>query len=743
MDNFFDLDFLPDLDRVDAKEKVTGRAKYSAEFHFNNMAYGVMVNATIAKGSITSLDTRAAEKAPGVLAVLSHLNMPKLKSYEPAADADKLPEIRKGYKVFQDEKIRFNGQPIAIVVADTFERATYAASLVKAQYNREQHVTNFKEAVKTVKPLEGNRYREYSRGERDGWKNAPVKLELEYEIPLEVHNPMEMHALTVVWEGDSKVTVYEKTQGLASTQSNIAKTFGIPEANVRVICQYIGGAFGSAFNYWPHSQAAVIAGRMIQRPIRVSLTRDQMFTTVGYRPEAIQKIGIGATSDGKIVGITHEASASTASYAEFTEGVTNTTRSLYDVPNVTTRYAVFPMDLSQPTWMRGPGETTGMYALECAIDEMAYALKLDPLQFRLMNYAEIDPERNLPYSSKFLKEAYQMGAIAIGWENRNPEVKSMTEGEWQVGYGMGTGIFGAFLGNSKLNARLLADGTLIIQTGVTDMGPGTATSMTRIAAEAFGVAPEKIKFELGDSNFPPGPVQGGSATTATLGTNVSNAGTSMKKKLVELVKESSVFHTDKVHEPDLKDLVFENGYMILASDRSRRVSYSEALRNAGLPHIEILEDSKSTPLNKYVAYSYSVHFVRLRVHPATGVVKLDKIVTAVDAGRIVNEKTARSQVIGGVVGGIGMALMEGGEIDHRYGRWVNNDFANYHVPVHADVPHIEALFVNKPDPVLNPIGSKGMGEVTMVGFPAAVANAIFHATGKRIRQLPITPDKLI
>jgi len=737
------MGFADELDRVDARAKVTGTAQFSYEYNIPNLAYGVMVASTITKGTIVSLDTKRAERAPGVIAVISHLNIPKLKGYEPAADADKLPAIRKGFKVFENNMVRFNGQPIAIVVADTFERATYAASLVKAEYQKEEHHTDLHEQIKNGTPLEGNPYKDYVRGEADAWKNAPVKIEAEYEIPYEVHQPMEMHAITVKWEADDKVTVYEKTQTLYGTQGSIARVFGIPPANVHVISKFVGGAFGSASSTWPHSIAAVIAAKMIGRPLKVSLTRDQMFMMVGYRPKALQKISMGATKDRKLVGITHEANAMTATYAEFREGITNTTRSLYACPNVTTRYKVFPLDLSQPTFMRGPGETTGMYALECAMDEMAHALKMDPLEFRLLNYAETDPERNRPHSSKFLREAYQIGADAIGWKNRNPQIGSMKEGEWQVGYGMGSGVFGSGRGAAKLGVKFLADGTLILQSGVTDMGPGTSTAMTKLASQTFGIPANKIKFEMGDSDLPPGPGQFGSQTTSALGSAVSDASVSWRKKLVDIAKKISFFHTEKIHEADLKDFLFENGYMILAGEPAKKLSYSDVLKYANVPKVELLEDSERVTQDKYTTYAYAVHFVKVLVHPLTGVVRLDKIVAVVDGGKIISENTARSQVIGGVVSGIGMALTEEGVIDHRYGRWVNNNFADYHVPVHADVPHIEALFVNKPDPLVNPIGAKGIGEVTMVGFASAVANAVFHATGKRIRELPITPDKLI
>lgn len=738
------MGFFPDeIERIDARAKVTGAAQFSYEYDFPNLTYAAMVASTIAKGSITALDTKSAERAPGVIAVISHLNVPTLKSYEPSKDSDSQPAIRKGFKVFSDNIVRFNGQPIAIVVADTFERATYAASLVKAQYKKEESHTDLHEQMKTAKPLEGNSYKDYVRGEADGWKNAPVKIEAEYEMPYEVHNPMEMHGITVKWEGDDKLTVYEKTQSLQGTQASIAKVFGIPEKNVHVITKFVGGAFGDAGSTWPHSIAAVIASKKIGRPLKLSLTREQMFTMVGYRPKAIQKIGMGASKDGKLFGITHEANANTASYAEFKEGIVNTTRSLYACPNVTTRYKVYPLDLSQPTYMRGPGETTGMYALECAMDEMAHALNIDPLEFRLINYAETDQEKNRPYSSKFLKEAYQMGSDVIGWKERNPEIRSMKDGEWLVGYGMGSGVFGSGRGAAKLGIKFMADGTLIMQTGVTDMGPGTSTAMTKLASERFGIPANKIKFEMGDSDLPPGPGQYGSQTTSALGTAVSNASDSLKKKLVGVAKQSSYFHTEKIHEADLKDFNFENGYMTLVEEPSKKLSYGDVLSYAQIPQIELLEDSQRLNQDKYTTYAYAVHFVKVLVHPFTGVVKLNKIVAVVDGGKIISENTARSQLIGGVVSGIGMALTEEGVIDHRYGKWVNNNFADYHVPVNADVPHIEAMFVNKPDPIINPIGAKGIGEVTMVGFAAAVANAVFHATGKRVRDLPITPDKLI
>ena len=736
--------YLEDGDRVNGKDIVTGKAKYAAEHDIPNLAYGVLVGSTIAKGSIAAMDTKSAENAPGVLSIITHLNTPVVPGYDAGGLPIKTPVGGKNLQVFNGPTSYFNGQPIALVVADTFERALFAATLVKAQYNKEAHATNFLEAGKSVKAIDTAKYKDNIRGEVDGYKNAPIKIEAEYTVPIEVHNPMEMHATIAMWDADDKVTVYEKTQNVKGSQRNIMNTFKLKEENVRLYAPFVGGGFGSALRTWPHCIAALLGAKKTGRPVKLVLGRDQMFNSVGYRPYTYQKIGLGATADGKLTGITHEANAITSMYEEFNEGSVNISRQLYACPNVTTRYKVYPFNVSTPTYMRGPGEATGAFALESALDELAYKLNMDPIELRLKNYAEKDPENGKPYSTKFLKEAYKLGADKIGWAQRNPAVGSMKEGDWLVGYGMSTGVFGAYRNNAKALARIFADGTLLVQSAVSDSGPGTATSMTKIAADGMGIASSKITFQLGDSALPPGPGQGGSATTASLGSAVHDVCESLKKKLAELAKDASVFHTETIHNPKLEDFVFENGYILLATDRTKKLSFTEVLKQNNLNQLEVTEESKgSEEMKKYAAYSYNVHFVKVLVHPKTGVVKLNRIVAAADAGKIISYKTAESQVIGGAVGGMGMALMEEGVIDDRYGRWVNNNFADYHVPVHTDVPHIEALFVNQPDYILSPTGAKGMGEIALIGFAAAVANAVYHATGKRVRELPITPDKLI
>jgi xanthine dehydrogenase YagR molybdenum-binding subunit len=583
---------------------------------------------------------------------------------------------------------------------------------VKADYNKDQHQTDLKSNLSSgVSPGKG---KDYVRGQEDAYQSAPVKIIQEYMLPTEVHNPMELHSIIARWDAEDRISVWDKTQGVKATQRNIAAAFKLPPENVQVTAPFVGGAFGAALRTWPHEIAAVAASKLVKRPVKLVLSRADMFTAVGYRPHTWQKIGIGATADGKLIGITHEATGQTSIYEDFTEGVVNITQLMYASPNVNTRYKLVSLNVNTPTPMRGPGEATGAWALESAMDELSYALNIDPIELRLRNYAETDPLTGKPYSSKFLKEAYQMGADKIGWSERNQKPGAVTKDGLLVGYGMGAGMFGAYRSNATVTARLMADGTLILQTSVTDIGPGTGTAMASIASESMGIAPERIKVNLGDSSLPPSPTQGGSQVTSTVGSAVFDACKELKDKFNQL-----------------------NG-------GAESMDYVQILTKNKLPQLEVTTQSKGgAEMSNYAGYSWSVHFMQVLVNPATGVVKVNKAVSVADAGHIVSPKTAASQIKGGSIMGIGMALMEEVVIDHRYGRLINNNFADYHVAVQADIPQVEALFVNKPDPYLNPMGAKGMGEIATIGVAAAVANAVFNATGIRVRELPITPDKLI
>jgi xanthine dehydrogenase YagR molybdenum-binding subunit len=697
----------PGLSRVDGRLKVTGKAKYSAEYSVKGLVYGVLVGSTITKGNIKTIDTKKAESAPGVLSVLTYLNAPKIPGYQTDTPPPKSP-----LKIFYDDQIYFNGQPIALVVADTFERALFAASLVSATYNVAPHQTELKTNIGNgFAPGKG---KDYVKGQEDAYKSAPVKIEQEYVIPTEVHNPMELHAIIARWDADDKITVWDKTQGVKSTQRSIAQAFKIPPENVQVTSPFVGGAFGAALRTWPHEIAAVLAAKALNKPVKLVLSRADMFTSVGYRPHTWQKVGIGATADGKLMGITHEATGQTSTYEDFTEGVVNISQLMYACPNVNTKYRIVSLNVNVPTPMRGPGEATGAFALESAMDELSYALNIDPIELRLKNYADTDPTNNKPYSSKFLSDAYKLGADKIGWSERSQKPGTVTQNGWLAGYGMAAGMFGAHRSSATVTARMMADGTLILQTAVTDIGPGTGTAMVTVASETMGIPADKIRFDMGDSSLPPSPTQGGSQVMSTVGSAVHDACVALKEKFKTLAGNTNA------------------------------ANYTQVLKQQNLDKLEVTTASKAGDEQaKYSMYSWSVHFIKVLVHPATGVVKIDKAISTADAGTIISAKTARSQMIGGTIMGTGMALMEEAVIDHRYGRLVNNNFADYHVPVQADIPQVEAYFVNKPDPIINPIGAKGMGEIATIGVAAAIANAVYNATGKRVRDLPITPDKLI
>jgi len=724
---------------------VTGTATYAAEHKAENIVFGFLVGSTIAKGRIKSIDSKNAEHAPGVLAVITYLNCPKVPGYQTVKDPSK-PTVNQPLHIFHDSEILYYDQPIALVIADTYERVRHAATLIRAQYEKAEHHTGMEENMSRARRPSDNESNDYKRGEEDAYKKAAIKIEQTYSQPIEVHSPIELGSIIAQWEGEDKLTVYTKTQGVQDTQQAIMEAFKIPLQNITVHAEFVGGAFGMALRTWPYEIAAIIGAKKVGRPLKIVLSREQMFTNVGSRPTALQKIGLGSTHDGKLTGITHEAFAHTSSNEEFTEAIVNISRCLYACPNVNTRYKVVPLDVCTPIWMRGPGEATGSYALESAMDELAHALSIDPIELRLLNHADVDPESNLPWSSKYLKECYQMGAEKIGWNQRRQQPGTLKEDEWLVGYGMGTGTFGAFRWGAIVKARLSPDGNLLLQCSVNDMGPGTATMMTKIAADSLGLQANKVTVDMGRTGLPAGPTQGGSATTSNVGSAVYDVCSDLKIKIAELAgKDGSVFKNANNNNVKAEDLLFADGGVSLAKDPSVKASYSDLLKQNNSPALEITKESKGDgpEQKKYSMRSFSTHFVKLLVHPATGVVRVNHVVSCADAGIIINPKTAASQMIGGAVGGIGMALMEEIVIDQRFGKLINNNFADYHVPVNADIPNIDVLFVNKKDPYTNPMGSKGLGEISLIGMAAAVANAVFNATGKRIRSLPITPDKLI
>lgn len=723
------------INRVDGFAKVTGSATYSAEYKTPGVVYACLVGSTIAKGRIKSIDTKKAEWAPGVLAVITHLNVDKPAGYQKAKDKRNFGQP---LQIFKDDSVLYYDQPIALVIADTFERMRYAASLIKADYFKEEHSTELHKAADKERKIDTDKGNDYHRGEQDGYKNAEVVLETEYTIPTEVHNPMELANIIAKWDGNKPI-LYTKSQGVEGTRKSVAGVFDVPVEDVEVHAEYIGGAFGMGLHTWPYEIAALIGAKKLNRPVKLVLHREQMFTNVGFRPYTIQKMGLGATKDGKLTGLTHEAVAMTSSYEDFMEGTVNMSRFIYDCPNVSTRYRIVPLDTCTPIWMRGPGEATGSFALESAMDELAYKLNLDPIEFRKRNYAEKDQEQNKPWSSKFLLECYEAGMERIGWNNRKNEPGSVKDGNWLVGYGMGTGTFGCYRSPTSVKAKFLANGDLVLQCSVNDMGPGTATMMTAIGAEAIGLPTENVIIEMGKSGLPKGPTQGGSATTSSVGSAVHDACNLLVNKIIEIGSKNAALKGIA-----LTDLTFENGAVSSKKDKSKSVTLAALLSSNKLEDFEVENLSKAAEeAKKYSIYSFSVHFVKVLVNPNLGKIRLAHVVSCADIGTVISQKTSAGQMFGGAVGGIGMGLMEALEIDHRFGRPINNNFADYHVPVNADIEKQEVFFVNKKDPISNPMGTKGLGETALVGMAPAIANAVFNATGKRVRDLPITLDKII
>ena len=731
-----------EMSRVDGVAKVTGKAKYAAEFQVPNLAYGFIVLGTVAKGTIKAMDTREAESAPGVIRVFTHLNTPKL---GPKASTEDSPpratqERDKSFRALQSDRIFFNGQPVALVVAETFEQARYASRLVKVSYNAEKHMTDT-EAVRERARVPSQGPKPLPRGNpEEAMKSAPVKVEAEYRIPMEHHNAMEPHAAIAVWQGD-KLSVFDKTQEVYGVRKHLASSFRIPEENVSVVSPYVGGAFGSSLrpNYYPALTA--MAARELKRPVKVVYTRTQMFTGHGYRPYTIQKIALGAEASGKLTAMIHEAVHNTSTFEEFSDNTTGFTRQVYACPNLYAPTKIADTDLNTPTWMRAPGAVSGMFALECAMDELAYALKIDPLELRLINYAEKDPESGKPFSSKALRECYRLGAEKFGWKNRKFEPRSMRDGRLLVGWGTATGIWGAFQMPATARITFKADGTAHVASATSDIGPGTYTMVTMIAAEYLGLTPERVKFELGDTKFPRAPSQGGSWTTASVGSAVHGAALAVTARLLALANQDA---NSPLKAAAVADVEMLDGRLRLKSDPSRFVSIPEVMRRNNLAEITETFESKPSPeRQKYATMAHGAQFVEVKVDPDLGIIRVTRAIEVTACGKIINPKASHSQEIGGVVWGIGMALQEATEIDHRYGRIMNPNLQHYHVPVNADVHEVETMFVEEEDTVVNPLGVKGMGELGMVGIPAAIANAVFHATGRRIRELPITPDKLL
>ena len=729
------------ISRVDGRAKVTGEAEYAAEHAVPGLTYGYVVSSAVAKGKIRRIDAADALNLPGVVDVLTHENAPRLAQSD-SSYADELASPGSPFRPLHDDEIKFSAQPIAVVVAETFELARYAASLVRVEYDRQPHATDLEvERTRAYEPKQRALIPLVPKPRGDTAKafaSAPVQIDVEYRAPAEHHNPMELFATTAMRDEDGTLTVFDKTQGVQNVESYLCNVFGDASTGLRVVAPFVGGAFGSGLRPQYQVLLAVLAAHAVKRSVRVSLTRQQMFGLT-HRPACWQRVALAAAADGKLEGIVHETVAETSRFEDYSEPTVHWSGLLYQCDNVTLDHKVAQLDVNTPGDMRAPGAAWGLYALECAMDELADKLRIDPVELRLRNYAEKDQNDRLPFSSKALRECYRQGEERFGWARRVREPRSMRDGDTLMGWGMAGGVWEALQTEASAKCVLTADSKATVSSATEDIGTGTYTIMTQIAADALGLPLESVTFKLGDSAFSKAPVEGGSSTASSVGSAVKAACENVREQLIALARKSDTSLGDVAAE----DIIFADGQIHSRSDRSRAITVADIMRRENRDVIEAeVPAAASWKRSEYSCYAHSAVFADVRVDPDLGSIQVARLVSAVAAGRIINPKTARSQVVGGAVWGIGMALEEESVIDQQFGRFINHNLAEYHVPVHADVHDIEVIFVEEHDEVVNPLGAKGLGEIGIVGVAAAIANAVFHATGRRIRELPITLDKV-
>ena len=721
--------------RVDGTLKVTGAAKYAADQPIANLAYGIPVTSTIGNGKISRIDTSAAERMPGVLAILHHGNAGPL--FRPAQGFEQETHAGETRPPFEDEKVYYFGQYVALVLAETFEQGLAAATKVQIDYEVAKPLVQL-----TQGSPEGKAAREYHRGDAESaFAQAPVKIDQTYTVPVLTHNPMEMHATIAVWQND-KFTLYESTQGVVNHHHTISQMLDMPFESVQVISPFIGSGFGGKLFPWPHSLLAAVGARCLNRPVKVTVPRSLMFTTVGHRPNSQQRIRLGATRDGKLVSVSQQVLQHTSLIDDYVEQITEATPMLYSSPNVHTMQHLVHLNVGTPTSMRGPGNTPGLFALESAMDELAIQLDLDPLELRLRNYAETDEGENKPFSSKHLRECYQVGAEKFGWSRRTPKVGSMRKGDLIVGWGMATSTWPANRGAASVRVRLLADGTARVSSATQDIGTGTYTIFAQVVADKTGLPIEKIRVVLGDSSLPPGPISGGSTATATVLPAIAKASTEAVKTLFQVaVKEPK----SPFHGADPNTLAMTAG-AVHAKDAAPEsgIPFERLLAMRQLSGIDAQGDSTPSPeAEKYSTHCFGAQFCEVTYDASIVQLRITRWLSVIDAGRIINTKAGANQILGAVVMGIGMGLFEHTFYDTRNGKPVNNNFADYVVPVNKDIPELECIFLDHPDLVLNEYGARGIGEIGITGVASALAMATYHATGVRVRELPIRIEDLL
>ncbi|GAB3930834.1 xanthine dehydrogenase family protein molybdopterin-binding subunit [Larkinella terrae] len=697
------------VNRIDGIAKVTGKAPYSMDHPVKNPAYAILFKSTVAAGTIQAIDTAAAEKTQGVIAIITHKNAPKLN----------VKGGLRGGSLLQSPEIEFFGQHIGIVVAESFEQARYAARLVNVTYEAKEPKVDFDQLAKQARVPKDKEKADLKRGDvQTALSQATYKVEEVYETPIEHHHPMEPHATIAEWNGD-RVTLYNSSQIVNGAQAATAATLNLKPEQVRIVSPYIGGGFGSKGGQWANLALAAVAAKHVNRPVKLALTRQQMVNSVGLRQHNRQKVSLAATADGKLTALAHETTTHCAINDEFIEPCGDCSKIMYDTPNSLITYRVVPMNLILPTYTRGPGKSTGSFALESAIDELAYKLKMDPIAFRIKNEPERDPSNGKSWSSRTTVQCLQEGAKAFGWENRKPEPRQNERGNYWIGYGVAAGTYpahqrptSALVKLKRIENRVMAT----VELAAADLGTGTYTILTQTAADALGLPVQDVKVKIGDSDLPPAAGAVGSVGAASYANAVNDA---CQKIIQELVDKS--------------------GKQFYVRPTAAQLMHSEKITD-----YQTRVDSKPLASSEeYSAHSFNANFAEVAVNKSTGMIRVNRFLAVTGAGTILNPKTARSQIIGGNVWGIGMALSEESVLDPRWGNFVTRSFADYHVPTNLDIGQLDAIFINEKDDHVNTLGVKGIGEVGIVAVAAAVANAVFNATGKRVRELPITPDKLL
>jgi xanthine dehydrogenase YagR molybdenum-binding subunit len=728
------------LTRRDGVLKVTGRARYAADNNLEGMLHAVLAVSSIARGRVTFLDVQAAKRHPGVIDVMTPANKPLL-----AEDPDaKTNPFMFRLDLLQNDEVRYANQPIAVVIAETLEAATEGAALLSPRYEAQPARVGLDAGESFIPPAVGvGSPAKVQRGDVEkALATAEHRIDATYETPAQYHNAMEPHAIVAAWDGDA-LSIDTPSQGLAMAQGRIAGLFGISPAKIHIRSPFLGGGFGSKGLIAGPQILGIMAARLVGRPVKLVMRREQLYGPVGHRASTRQTLRLGADSEGRLTAIDHHARTTSSSFDDFFEPAAEVSHTLYASPAIATSYEVVRTDTGTPLFMRAPGEAPGSIALESAIDEAADACGMDPLTFRLKNYAEMEPMSGKPFSSKALRQCYAQGAERFGWARRKLAPRQMRdEAGFLVGWGMGTATFPALMFQAEARAVLRSDGTGVMETGAHDMGQGAWTALAQIAADGLGLELEQVAFKAGTSDLPDAGIAGGSAHTATAGMAIHNAGAAVIAKLADLATGDS-------RSPQFgagnAGVIARGGRLFRRDDESRSDSYADILGRAGLAEIEASGKSAADPAAQsiYAMHAHGAVFAEVKVDPDLGQMRVTRIVGAFAAGRIINPHLVRSQLFGGMIWGVSFALHENAVMDRRSGRTMNANLAEYHVPVNADVPSLEALLIDEHDPYVNALGIKGVGEIGITGTAGAVANAVWHATGIRVRRFPIMIEDLV